>query len=184
MIIGIAGRAGAGKDEVAKILNKLYNAKTLRFSAPLKRMAEAALNFPIGFADTRTFKDNNITMMERNKDSPFYQMTGRGFLLGLGDAIRDSWNSRFVVDILDLTAGFYVHDITIPDVRYENELEYVKNSGGIIILVIRPGPEPEDEHRSEAFALECRERCDYIIDNSGTLEDLKIQVEREITLYE
>ena len=72
----------------------------------------------------------------------------------------------------------------ITDMRFPNEMQAVKDRGGITIRVSRTGihtPKIEDLHPSET-ALDNYE-FDYHIDNSGTIEDL-IEKVRKILINE
>jgi len=63
----------------------------------------------------------------------------------------------------------------ITDVRFPNEANAIKERGGVLIRVNR-GLATGVEHESET-ALDDYEGFDYIIENTGTIEDLKYQVE-------
>lgn len=66
-----------------------------------------------------------------------------------------------------------IHDLIISDMRFKVEAEMVKERGGIVIYIDRPGCEVGN-HQSEreAFELYQEGKCDYVIHNNGTLEDL------------
>lgn len=57
--------------------------------------------------------------------------------------------------------------------RFKVEAEMVKERGGIVIYIDRPGCEVGN-HQSEreAFELYQEGKCDHVIHNNGTLEDL------------
>ena len=63
----------------------------------------------------------------------------------------------------------------ISDVRFSNELKAIKDRGGICIRVSRPPIEP-DPHISEK-ALDDSDDFDYMIINSGTIDELVEKVE-------
>lgn len=63
----------------------------------------------------------------------------------------------------------------ISDVRFPNELKAIKDRGGICIRVSRPPIEP-DPHISES-ALDDSDDFDYMIINSGTIDELVERVE-------
>jgi hypothetical protein len=69
-----------------------------------------------------------------------------------------------------------VHTI-ITDVRFDNEAEYIKNLGGIIIKVVR-GEEKIAEHSSERGVSD--QFIDKIIFNNGTKVDYE---NRALELY-
>lgn len=59
----------------------------------------------------------------------------------------------------------------IPDVRFPNEAEAVKERGGKVIRIERIGMDTSDNHPSET-ALDSYERFDYTIHNTGDLVEL------------
>jgi hypothetical protein len=61
--------------------------------------------------------------------------------------------------------------ILIPDMRFQNEFQYV-NARGYTVLVDREGL-PYNEHASE-HQLDEATGWDYVLDNNGTLEDFKV----------
>lgn len=63
----------------------------------------------------------------------------------------------------------------ITDVRFINEVEAIKERGGIIIRVNNPNVESTDRHISETELDNYS--FDYIVENGGTLNDLHIKVE-------
>jgi hypothetical protein len=67
--------------------------------------------------------------------------------------------------------------IGIADCRFQNEVDAIKQNGGIIIKIIRPGLEHEnDSHASEN--IDAVKNFDHVIVNDGTLEDLYKKVDQ------
>ena len=63
----------------------------------------------------------------------------------------------------------------ITDVRFPNEAKAVKDRGGILIRINRPGFENTGDHLSE-IALDDYKNFDTIIINDGTIEDLSKKI--------
>ena len=59
----------------------------------------------------------------------------------------------------------------VPDVRFANEAEAIRELGGVIVRVERPGVGPLSAHVSEVPPAE----PDFIIRNNGTIRDLQSQ---------
>jgi hypothetical protein len=61
----------------------------------------------------------------------------------------------------------------ITDVRFPNEAKAVKDKGGIMIRINRPGTESHcgGQHLSET-SLDAYDKFDYLIENDGTVQDL------------
>jgi len=102
----ISGKAGAGKDTVAKVLNKKYGFKVYRYADHLKRV--------LLFAGWDGKKD----------------LRGRKLLQYVGGAFRrwdeNFWVDRLIRDIIDDMNEDY-EKFCIADVRHKNELFYFKD---------------------------------------------------------
>jgi hypothetical protein len=168
MIIGISGYAGSGKDEVANAIlrcNPFWDIK--RYSGKLKQVAEILT----GETDweSQEFKQSYLK----------WEMTGRQFLQKLGtDAIRDhlhpdTWVNALMKDYKPNSNWI------IPDVRFLNEAEAIKERGGIIIRVDRGSP--ANSHKSETILDNYR--FDFIISNNGTIDELSDVVKSILTLW-
>ena len=61
----------------------------------------------------------------------------------------------------------------ITDVRFPNEAKAIKDKGGILIRIERPGIESHcgKQHLSET-SLDAYDKFDYVIENDGTVQDL------------
>jgi hypothetical protein len=72
----------------------------------------------------------------------------------------------------------YEYEVTVPnwiitDTRFPNELKAIKDYGGVTIKIVRDsGNTVGTQHISET-ALDHVQDWDYVIDNTGTIEELK-----------
>jgi hypothetical protein len=64
----------------------------------------------------------------------------------------------------------------ITDVRFENECEYVKKSGGSMWRVIRDITTSNTDQHSSELTIDAL-ICDNFIDNNGTIGELNSKVE-------
>lgn len=112
------------------------------------------------------------------------QMTVRQFLQELGtDSVRNglhpnAWVNALMADYRCVPAdrapnGWDCPNCIITDCRFPNEAKAVKRFGGKVIRVNRPGIGPINNHPSE-IALDDWD-FDAVIENDGTLEDLKFK---------
>jgi hypothetical protein len=83
-----------------------------------------------------------------------------------------------------------VTGVVFSDVRFDNELQAIKNAGGKVIRIKRQMTIPYDDkamnllHLSETeLANISDDNFDYVIDNSGTLEDLNIKVSNMVEYF-
>jgi hypothetical protein len=66
-----------------------------------------------------------------------------------------------------------IHDLIVSDMRFKAEASAVKEKGGIIIYIDRPGCEVGNhQSEKEAFELYQTGKYDYVIHNNGTLKEL------------
>lgn len=163
MIIGIAGLAGSGKSTVAALLSAQYGFSVRNFADPLKNICK----------DLFQFSDDQLWGPSQSRNAPdarYWDQSARDALQILGSAARkyypDVWVQLTVRDINRFA------DIVIGDVRYDNEVRAIHNMGGQVWYVHRPDL-PRQLHESEQLTAEA---CDYTLNNTTTLEDLKLDI--------
>jgi len=111
-------------------------------------------------------------------------MTYRQLLLKLGtEAVRNHVYENTWVELamerirqqVFLDSKAYPHGCVflIPDVRFLNEAKCIKDQGGIVVRVDRPGHEASDI--AEKPMLEY-DGWDHVIRNHGLLSDLRVAV--------
>lgn len=168
-IIAISGRRGAGKDTVADLIQSLQPAQWHRasFAARLKEFAQQLTGHQDMFS-----QEGKTTFL------PEWGMTAGELLQKLGtDAIRNGLHENAWV--LACFAGMKPdgHYI-ITDCRFPNEADAIRAKGGIVIRVEgdplkqQSDGTRDDNHPSEV-ALDDYPWFDAIIDNTGTLDQLK-----------
>jgi hypothetical protein len=116
------------------------------------------------------------------------RMTVREFLQKLGtDGLRDGLHSNTWVNALmadyrsSPTDKVDCDNWIITDTRFSNEAKAIKDNGGIVIRVNRPGVEAINAHPSETGLDNWN--FDMVIENDGTLEDLVWKVRDLIYKY-
>lgn len=143
--IGLIGLAGSGKDTAAEALGEFGYWKAA-FANHLKQLA-----YEFGW--------------DGKKDE-----RGRALLQDLGMAAR-KYNPRFWIEQLTWPIKSRAHNLpqVFTDVRFQNEADYVRSIGGIIVRIVRPGI-ISGNHESELKQSEIP--ADIEIVNDGTIEDL------------
>lgn len=164
-LIGLSGYAGSGKDTAAAMLTG-YTVQ--KFARKLKRIAGLMLNVPESF-----FEDP----ANKAKYLPDWGMTVREFLQRLGtDAVRDTLHPDAWV--VALFADFDPSDRwVVTDVRFPNEAQAIKDRGGVVVRIKRGSP--VNAHPSETALDDWP--FDHVIDNTGTLDDLKNKLTEWLT---
>lgn len=224
VVIGIAGKAGAGKDTVASMFNYIhtvgltkckydewltryavspnrYKDKTIHFADAVKDCISVTFGINRSDLDDPRFKkDYSITfpyvdidkfsshkeryksykIYEDSSTSPFTYKDGRvvkiivpirklmqWYANGLikGGTYKNVWVDAAVPKILNVVNRY--NFCTIPDIRFRQEADVVKNPSfyGQVVRVIRPSSSAvEDSHESEKDDIE----ADYLIYNNAT----------------
>lgn len=180
MLIGIAGNKGHGKDTVGRMLAQKYDFSPIAFADPIKEAVKVALDM----SDTQVYG----TQEQKEAVDPRYGFSPRHAMQTLGtewgrDLLReDIWPTVLWAKIESAKArGF--DRFCITDVRFPNEADQIRERGGIIIKVVRPGVETDAHSTHASETLVDSLKVDYVIDNSGTLDDLSEAVDVFMTGY-
>ena len=183
MIIGISGKIGSGKDTLSIVINYLadksapdsfnrweqpleeYTYKNKKYAENLKCM----VCFLIG-CNRIDLEDREFKEKELGKE--WDGLTPRKILQLLGtEAGREIIHPNIWVNSLfaDYTTD---SNWIITDVRFPNEAQAIKDRGGIVVRIERPGGESHcgGAHASET-ALDDYD-FDIVINNDGTIEEL------------
>jgi hypothetical protein len=178
MIISITGKISSGKDTIADIIMQYtpyHDWEIKKFAGKLKVIAEILSGVPkINFED-QEFKKQDM--------GPNWGMTYRDLLQRLGtEAMRNGLHENVWVNALFADYHFNIEEDEqmpnwlITDCRFPNELEAVKAHKGITIKVIRDSGNTVGTTHASETALDDYTEWDYIVDNNGSIEDLKTQV--------
>lgn len=187
-LLGITGPAHTGKDTVALIWSELFaDCFHMGFANPLKQAAAQKFGVTINH-----FHDPEL----KGKIDPFWGISYRSMVQwegteatrntahhilgeGAGDAF---WILRQVKDINEYV-GYKNSWVLIPDLRFQNEYDYIVRNGGNVID-LTGSPVRGDSisvgmanHASEKFGLNLHaERQTYKILNDGTHDQLVSKV--------
>ncbi len=196
MIIGICGLIGSGKGTVADILVK-HNFKKVSFADKLKDGVSTIFGWDRDLLEGDT--DESRQWREQRDDfwsnETEMEVTPRLVLQLFGtDCMRDGFNDGVWVSLLKKTILDNPGNYVIPDVRFQNEQQMIRDIGGEVWWVKR-GDNPEwwskavldtqtgsnfmaeeDVHPSEWKWADTNDRFDEIIYNDSTMSELKHQV--------
>jgi hypothetical protein len=194
-LIGLIGRARAGKDTFADHLVMAHGFTKASFAAPLKAAAlrldplipvlPAALGSqrpngifpqPIQLVVQRLSEVVRVHGWEEAKDK-FPEV--RAILQRLGtDAIRKIDDGFWVRQAV---AGLDPDTPTVfTDVRFPNEADMLRSRGGVLIRIVRPGVMIAGSTHASETALD-QYPVDMTVDNTGTHGDL-IAKARDVAL--
>lgn len=165
-IIGLTGYAGSGKDTIRGVLENHYDYDGLAFADPIRDMLAALLNsMGLGteWMTERELKEEPVSGLGLS-----YRQMAQALGTEWGRALKESlW-----LDIAKAKIAMYREydspGVVISDVRFPNEAAWVKEQGGVIWKILRPGVEPVRAHASEDLIASLP--YDYVIDNHGSLD--------------
>lgn len=182
MIIGITGRKGSGKDTVANYLVENHGYTRYGFADPLKK----GIQQMFGFTDAQMWGD------DKEMIDPFWGVSGREVLQKFGTEVMQFELGNVLPALKDVGRSFWVkrfeqwynthneldlvHNVVTADTRFLHESEKIREMGGMVLKVIRGTTLNEfSDHPSEVEMSKIVP--DYVIDNTGTLEDLYKNIE-------
>lgn len=182
MLIGLGGYAKSGKDATAdfmvedagftkRFFSWAVNEALLVLNPWLPYAHEVADVWPAN-ADMLRYADffvlcGGYAEYEHFKDHPVVRQYMQDMGTGVG---RKMFGENVWVDKLDQQVREH-GDVVVTGVRYQNELEWVRSSGGKAIWVARRGYGPINAHSSDNSLGEAD--FDAILQNDGTLDDLR-----------
>jgi len=168
-IVGIAGRAGAGKDTAADYLVKRFAFKRFAFADAIRDGIKAIFGLTDAELNDRILKEKEIPWIGR---SPRYLAQRLGTEFGRNQVQDDIW----IRVLSERVRRSQWHQVVISDVRFENEAAWIRSQGGQIIHIKRPGDEiSESGHPSENGIAVMP--GDLVIDNASTLAFLHDELE-------
>jgi len=181
MIIGITGKANAGKDTIADYLVKNYGYKRISLAEPIKRLVKDVFALDDYTVYDREAREKELEKWPGWSVRKLLQFIGTElFRKNIDDAI---WVKSLLYKIKKSENEFGYNDYTCSDIRFPNELSYLKNHTEpgefFCIKVVRPGKNGDvgiKGHESEAYDLQ----GDFEIINDGNFEYLYNKVEKII----
>jgi hypothetical protein len=166
-IIGITGRAGAGKNAVASMIPGAF---VIGMADPLYAMLAAMLGIPEPLLRQRECKESVVPWLGKSVREMLQTL---GTEWGRGMVCSDVW-LRLLARRLGQLAEQGISIVAVADVRFENEVEYLRSLGGEVWHVRRPGVDGPTGHSSEDGVAVAP--GDVVIDNAGTLDGLRMAV--------
>ena len=175
--------------EIKKWAGKLKDIASLLTGIPVKDFEDQEFKTSLLGPEWGTVTLNPLNAIPVFADMEFnHLITVREFLQRLGtDAVRDKLHTNAWVNALmaDYKPGPFYPDVAIEehaklpnwiitDTRFPNEAQAIKDKGGIVIRVDRPGVKPINDHPSEVGLDDWD--FDYKIANVSDLKSLSLTV--------
>jgi len=184
MIVGISGYAQTGKDTVSNILVQEHGFTKIAWADKVRECALAVDPYievdeewlPLDSEDTYYpavhVRLSKLVSQDGWEQTKLKYPDCRRLLQRIGTEMgRNIIDPDLWVNLGMINAA---PNTVFSDCRFLNEAKAIKNSGGIMLRIRRPGYKPVNNHISEVgldgFSF------DDFIDNDGTIEDLKYKV--------
>ncbi len=146
MLIGLHGKARSGKTTTSNLLVRKHGFKEVAFADGLKKLCADLFDLSLEqlHGDLKEVVDSRYNMSPRE----IFQLVGTECMRKISPDIWIDKVKPFVVNHMD------VIDIVISDVRFKNELDFIKTVGGHMVKVVRiDGPrlatQAVEHHKSE-----------------------------------
>ncbi len=187
--IAIYGKKNSGKNTTCRYIgkslktnlkaNKKYSylsAKNLAFADPIKEMIltmfPKANKYDLFASSSR--RDNIIP--DAFKDG--IPLTYRQALIDIGTLARE-YNPLVWVNNLEnrLTQYGYRNLITVSDLRFPEEFDFLRRENFIIVKLVRDSVEKSSDKTETALDLYKDNKFDFVLDNSQNINFLKMQID-------
>jgi len=208
MLIGVVGFAGSGKGTVADILIRDYNFTKISFADSVKDAVSVIFSWDRNLLEGDTEESRDF----REKEDAWwskkfgYKVTPRLMLQLMGtEAGRNVFHDQIWVHtvarkIENMKQKDNKSTFVVPDVRFTNEMDFIRQSGGHVIRVVR-GSEPEwydtalkaNKEKNTDLMLKYNihysewawigENFNYQISNNGTLLMLESDVKHMLKVF-
>lgn len=159
-LIGITGAAGSGKDTLASGIAAIDVYFVYHFADPIKNALNAMFGWGPVHWENREWKEGGIDFLgDQVEISPRYLAQTLGTEWGREIIDQQIWlkiaQQKYarVSETSEMKGGRIVGmGMIIPDVRFENEAQWIVDAGGLLLKVERPDLEEisENSHASEA----------------------------------
>lgn len=173
VVVGLAGKARSGKDTAARALEARWPGGPvliLALAEPIRRMLHALVGKPWAYAQGDAKEGQMPGLPDGTSPRKMLQTLG-----DWGRAIdKDLWVKSVVGEINEWVAHWShrrpgaVLMVIVPDVRYDNEAQAIRDLGGFVLKIERESTAPVREHSSEAGISDGL--FDAVIVNDGSEE--------------
>lgn len=170
-LIGLCGRAGAGKDTAAAWLASQHGYRVASFAEPLRAMLIGLLGYAgahSGWMTERELKEQPIPGIGHSYRTLAQTLGTEWGRQQLGE---DFWCRLMAAHMQAHLAERWV----ITDVRFTNELSFLRAADGVLWEVVRYGL-PEVRHHVSECALDDA-APDAVLFNLGDIEQLHLRID-------
>jgi len=173
-IVGFGHRRQVGKDTLAEMVEKrlfgITDVAHMSFARQLKLSAYRLFRYA-GMQDP-DFYD----VHPERREEPLYPVlkkAPRQIWIEMGNAMRRIAPDIWIRNVLDDHPRPSADVLLISDVRYPNEVKAIRDRGGIVVKVIRPGVPESTDVADSALANMPDKAWDRIVVNDGDKRALR-----------
>jgi len=163
-LIGVAGFKRSGKDTVGLFLKEFLEESYcfIAFADTVKAIASRITGIPVSDFYSDEYKDTFNAVAG---------ITPRLAMTKVYDGLKPVFgDDLFIKPVKRAWEATNKKVMVITDVRYENEAEWIRSVGGVILHVQRPGAGPSEHSSERGIAVN---PADYVLRNDGSLDDLR-----------
>lgn len=172
ILIGLTGPAGCGKDTVGYLLLKHGDFRRYALASPIKRGIEAMFGFGPGIWEDRLAKEAPLPWLGK---SPRQLAQTLGTEWGREHVDRELW-VKLMLRTWDEVRQALSPRMVVTDVRFDNEAQAIKNAGGTVWRVERPGVAAVAAHVSEKGVSSAL--IEGVVKNTGSLDQLEANMQQ------
>lgn len=186
-LVGLIGKKRVGKDTFAAVLVEEFGFARVAFADPLKEMAltiDPVIGWYANNGSAVHMRLDTAVALRGWEEAKDVYPEARRFLQRLGDGVRqfdpEFWVRAGMRKARALRRGGSDaavvfgpgQPVVITDVRYPNEADAIRDAGGVLVRIVRPGVDDGDTHASET-ALDGYAGVENVIHNDTDIRGLR-----------
>lgn len=181
--IALSGKAGSGKDLAARLIIEEICSQTKCLKSDIKKIALANPVKEIAQIMFPVIKSIDLYGNSKNRANVILNenFTIRQLLLDIGTKFGRSYNDNIWLNVFDERIKNLNKHIIVTDCRFFNEIQHMKEKEFCCIRIKRDSKLKID-HITESGQDNINDsNFDYILDNNGSVNDLKLEITKIFT---